>query len=40
MEDFIGEEQEKVLIVDLVRDLAVLGHVVDDGDLRFAVRRR
>jgi len=26
MEDFVGREQEKVLVVDLIRNLAVFGH--------------
>jgi len=37
MEDFVGEEQEKSLLIDLIRDFAIFGHIVDDGRPRFLV---
>jgi len=36
----LAREGEKVVVVDLISDLAVLSHVVDDGRLRLPVRRR
>ena len=39
MEDFVGQEQDKVLVVDLIRHLAVFGHIIDDRCPRFPVWR-